>query len=87
MNSGLLNLSVVACFRRPGRKLPGADRFDTRDADQVLVAGQFGASPSITPSIPWRFSITEIVYLSIKSAPGTPEANKYLTSIIGRAFE
>ena len=48
--------------------MPGADRFDTPDADQVLVAGQFGASSSITPSSPLHFSITEIVYLSIKSA-------------------
>ena len=30
--------------------LPGADRSDSLVADQVLVAGQFGASSSITPS-------------------------------------
>ena len=63
----------------------GADRSDTLDADQVLVAGKFGASSSIPLSSPSHFSITEIVYLSIKSALGPLETNKYLTSVIDRA--
>jgi hypothetical protein len=34
-----------------------------------------------------RFSITEIVNLSIKITLGTPEANKYLTSAINRGYK
>jgi hypothetical protein len=55
-------------FQQASTNLPGADRSDTLDADRVLVAGQLGAASSITPSSPSHFSITEIAYLSIKSA-------------------
>jgi hypothetical protein len=49
MNSCLLNFSGCGLFSGGQNEVAGRRPVRHLDANQVLVAGQFGASPSITP--------------------------------------